>query len=85
MQIWKKLHGITCQNEEMSIPPFPPFVGGNTDCSLFVLVCRILNFERDHFRCVRKIANRDYQLRHVCLSVWNKSVSTRHTIMKFGN
>jgi hypothetical protein len=57
-QISKKLLGIACKNEELCILHVTK--GGSTDCSLFVLVTLILNFESDHFWCVRKIAKSDY-------------------------
>jgi hypothetical protein len=35
------------------------------------------------FRCVRKIAKSDYQLRHIRPSAWNNSTPTGRILMKF--
>jgi hypothetical protein len=37
----------------------------------------------NRFRCVRKTAKSDYQIRHVCPFVWNTSASTGRIFMKF--
>ena len=73
---------LYCSHGRMSHGSTPSTCPSNYHCPLQRALYLHLH-SGSHFRRVPKIAQSDYELRHVCPSAWNTSAPTGRSFMKF--